>query len=269
MKKVLVACFACIGLAMFGQSVNSSDLVIGKKYTIHSNILDEDRVINVYFPVHYELEEDRSFPIVYLLDGGLEEDFLHIAGLTQFLSFSWVDRMPEAIVIGIENVDRKRDFTFPSDEPEDLEMLPSSGGSEQFRAFLESELMPFVQSQFRTDGRTTLIGQSLGGLLASEILIKQPDLFDDYIIVSPSLWWDAQSIFVWNMQEPKNPHRVFLSVGEEGDMMVKPARSLYESLLYNNSGGMRIQFEHYPLLNHGDALHRSVYEGMEWIYRMK
>jgi predicted alpha/beta superfamily hydrolase len=102
--------------------------------------------------------------------------------------------IPESIVVGIGNVDRKRDFTYPSQNKLDQKEFPTSGQSEKFINFLEKELQPFVDSTYRITELKTIIGQSLGGLLTTEILFKKPELFDNYIIVSPSLWWDDEKL---------------------------------------------------------------------------
>lgn len=102
--------------------------------------------------------------------------------------------IPESIVVGIGNVDRKRDFTYPFQNELDLKEFPTSGKSEKFISFLEKELQPFIDSTYKTMEMKTIIGQSLGGLLVTKILFKKPELFNNYIIVSPSLWWDDEKL---------------------------------------------------------------------------
>lgn len=102
--------------------------------------------------------------------------------------------IPESIVVCISNVDRRRDFTFPTRNELDKKDFPTTGQSQNFIGFIESELQPYIDEKYRTASTKTLIGQSLGGLLATEVLFKKPDLFDNYIIASPSLWWDDESL---------------------------------------------------------------------------
>ena len=94
------------------QIKSSKPFCIGKTITIHSKILNEDRILNIYLPNSYNPDSVKTYPVIYLLDGSRDEDFIHISGLVQFGSFSWINMIPETIVVGIANIDRKRDFTF-------------------------------------------------------------------------------------------------------------------------------------------------------------
>src|SRR6185437_3775981 len=168
--------------------------VLGRINTIQSKILSEKRILNIYLPQGYDQNDTTFYPVIYLLDGSADEDFIHIAGLVQFLNFSWVGILPKSILVGIANVDRKRDFTFPTTIATDKKESPTSGGSEKFIDFIEKELQPFIEKNYKTNSSKTLIGQSFGGLLATQILLSKPQLFTKYIIVSPSLWWNNESL---------------------------------------------------------------------------
>ena len=170
-----------------GQTSKNKPFILGTIVEIKSELLNENRTLNIYLPEGYNSNDTINYPVIYLLDGSAEEDFIHISGLVQFNSFEWVNRVPKSIVIGIATVDRKRDFTFPTSVEEDRKRYPTSGHSDNFIGFIENELQPYIQKNFRTTEAKTIIGQSLGGLLATEILFKKPYLFDTYIIVSPSL----------------------------------------------------------------------------------
>lgn len=166
----------------------SRPIVIGQSYRIKSAILGRSRVVNVQLPEHYG-DPRRTFPVLYLLDGGEHEDFEHIAGLAQINAA--YGQGQEMIVVGIEGVDRRHDLTSLSSVPADLKTAPTSGGAEAYRRFLTEELRPWVQSRFRTNGRTALIGESLAGLFVLETFLREPGSFSDYIAVSPSLWWNG------------------------------------------------------------------------------
>ena len=131
MKKIFLLLFF-ISLKSFAQD---KDFVLGKITTIHSIELNEDRILNIYLPEGYISRE--SYPVIYLLDGSANEDFIHITGLVQFANFEWVKLLPKSIVVGIENVDRKRDFTYPTTVEEDKKDYPTTGGSAKFIAFIE------------------------------------------------------------------------------------------------------------------------------------
>jgi len=108
------------------QILKTSDFSIGETLVFNSNILEEKRTLNIYLPHSYATNSDKSYPIIYLLDGSADEDFIHVVGLIQFLSFSWINAVPESIVVGISNIDRKRDFTFPTTNEKDKEQFPTT-----------------------------------------------------------------------------------------------------------------------------------------------
>lgn len=243
-----------------------ADLIIGERLEIQSEILKETRSVNIYLPLGYSRDSIKSYPVIYLLDGGLDEDFLHIAGLVQFGSFSWINMLPESIVVGIANVDRKRDFTFPTKNERDKRDFPTSGGSAKFIQFIEKELQPLIESRYKTVAPHTLIGQSLGGLLATEILFKTPNLFDNYIIVSPSLWWDDGSLLEYEPVPARSGISVFIAVGKEGEIMERQARELYEKLKKPEGEDRNVYFEFFEAQSHGDALHLAVYRAFEKIF---
>lgn len=262
MKHILLTLSLLITLQGFSQ-METTPLVIGESITFHSNILNEERTINIYLPqVDYLDSSATQFPVIYLLDGSMNEDFVHVSGLVQFLSNSWINVLPPSIVVGIANVDRKRDFTYPSTVKEDQENVPTSGGSEDFIAFLEQEVKPLVENAYPTLPHTTLIGQSLGGLVATEILLKHSDLFDDYIIVSPSLWWDNESMLDAELPDLSSKH-VCISVGKEGEIMERIARELHEKLKTASNSPAFLYFDFFENHDHGDVLHEALYKAFE------
>jgi predicted alpha/beta superfamily hydrolase len=125
-------------------------------------------------------------------DGGMAEDFLHIAGLVQ-VCLSNASMRP-FLLVGIENTQRRRDMTGPTDNEEDKKIAPHVGGSGAFRTFLREELMPQVKRRYRTTNETAIIGESLAGLFVVETFLLEPDLFDSYIAIDPSLWWNNQRL---------------------------------------------------------------------------
>ena len=183
-----------VGLFLWQSAVSAEDkstpLVVGETFTIQSRVLGETRRINVYRPPG--LVADAALPVLYLPDGGLAEDFLHIAGLVQVGASNGT--MRPFLLVGIENTERRRDMTGPTDNAEDRKIAPRVGGSAAFRRFLREELMPQVKSRYLTTGETAIIGESLAGLFVVETLLLEPDLFDTYIAIDPSLWWNNQRL---------------------------------------------------------------------------
>lgn len=251
------------------KKINESDFSIGKTVQIKSTILKEDRTLNIYFPTSYDIDKSKKYPVIYLLDGSKDEDFIHIAGIVQFGSFPWINMLPEAIVVGIGNVDRKRDFTYPSSIEIDQKEFPTSGKSEKFIQFLKKELLPFIDTNYRTTNGKTLIGQSLGGLLATEVLFKTPNLFNNYIIVSPSLWWDAEKLLTFTPVKYNTKKSIYIAVGKEGPTMERTAKELHDKLLSKKTENTKLYFDFLEDKTHGDALHEAVYNAFEKIFKVE
>jgi len=242
----------------------SKPFVLGETEIIKSKVLNEQRTLNVYLPDGYNKDKTISYPVIYLLDGSADEDFVHIVGIVQFLTM--IEAMPKTIIIGIANVDRERDFTFPTSIDSDRIAYPTTGHSEKFISFLEHELQPYVNAHYRTNGHKTIIGQSLGGLVTTQILIEKPWLFDDYMIVSPSLWWDHESMLQKAAQAIpgiQNNIRIYLSLGNEGDIMVGDANKLLNFMKANSK--LKILYKYLPEENHLTILHHSIYDGLEML----
>ncbi|MEH6536591.1 MAG: alpha/beta hydrolase-fold protein [Psychroserpens sp.] len=273
LKTITTAIMLLIAIQLIAQSnittTSKVPLSIGETTSIKSKILDENRVINVYLPNSYAQDSLKTYPVIYLLDGSIDEDFIHIAGLVQFGSFSWINMLPESIVVGISNVDRKRDFTYPTTNLKDKKDFPTTGKSELFINFLEIELQPFIDQNYRTKNTKTIIGQSLGGLLATEILYKKPDLFDNYIIISPSLWWDDDSLLKLKAKTYTTTKNIYVGVGKEGDIMETAAAGLFKTLKSNKKDNTRLYFGFFEDLNHGDTLHLAVYDAFNLIFNTK
>lgn len=247
-------------------TVDKTPFSLGETLTFSSKILEEERQINVYLPASYYPDSTTTYPVIYLLDGSADEDFIHIAGLVQFAAFSWIKMIPETIVVGIGNVDRRRDFTYPSSDPRDIKEFPTTGGSAKFIDFLKKELRPLIEKTYRPNDISTLIGQSLGGLLATEILFKSPELFSNYIIVSPSLWWDQEQLLQFEPRPYTRKKSIYVAVGKEGAIMERLARELHVKLAKNVHPETRLFFNYLEERDHGDALHLAVYNALEQIF---
>ncbi|WP_206486110.1 alpha/beta hydrolase-fold protein [Thalassotalea sp. G2M2-11] len=246
-----------------------ADFSIGEIIEFDSVVLNEKRQLNIYLPRSYHGDSKQKYPVIYLLDGGANEDFIHLAGLVQFGSLSWINQLPETIIVGIVNVDRKRDFTYPTNNQQDQQDFPSSGRSEQFIEFIGSELQPLIEKNYRTHSVRTLIGQSLGGLLATEVLFKSPNLFDNYIIISPSLWWDDESLFSYTPLTSSKEKSIYIGVGKEGAIMERLAKTLFEKVNTKKPANYSVNFQFFEQLNHGDTLHLAVYDAFERIFRIQ
>jgi predicted alpha/beta superfamily hydrolase len=174
------------------QTVTPQPITLGVSHSITSRPLGEQRTINVVLPPSYAREPKRVYPVLYLIDGGVDQDLLHVAG-TAHLGSVW-GRSQEAIVVGIETKDRRRELVGPTKDPELLKQYPTAGGSAAVRAFIRNEVMPLVERTYRTNNHDAVIGESLAGLFIVETWLREPRLFDSYAAIDPSLWWDKEAL---------------------------------------------------------------------------
>lgn len=284
MKRLfIISIFFSLTAFAFGQTNKASQpskskpFVLGEIQELQSTQLGEKRILNIYLPEGYNPNDTTRYPVIYLLDGSADEDFIHIAGLVQFNSFEWINQVPKSIVVGIATVDRKRDFTFPTTIEEHRKKWPTTGHSDQFMVFIETELQPFIEKSYRTSKAKTLIGQSLGGLFATEVLLKKPTLFNTYIIVSPSLWWNNGSLL--NQSSPllqdtfTQETKIYIGVGKEGLTPTTPARVmevdanlLAEKIQETKSKSVKVHFDYLPQENHATIMHQAVSNAFRLLY---
>ncbi len=191
LKYVVLAVAACGGRPATLEPETVSRAAIGETLTIESKVLGEHRTINVYVPPDYVKREAR-FPVLYMPDGGLHEDFPHVVGSVDVSIKNGIIR--PVIVVGIENTERRRDLPGPTTIPEEQKEAPKAGGNERFRKFLRDELKPMIAARYRTTAESAIIGESLAGLFVIETFIVEPALFDGYIAADPSLWWNDQAL---------------------------------------------------------------------------
>lgn len=278
MKARLTIVFCCIINTLIAQvHHNFKPINIGISTKLTSKVLDEQRTINIYLPAGYNDSDTARYPVIYVPDGGVEEDFVHFAGLVQYSSQPWIGKFPRSILVGIENTNRQRDFTFPVSNLDFLakvgfrkENIPQYGGSEKYINFLEHELQPYIREQFRTTGTTTVIGESLGGLLVTEIFAKHRQLFTNYIIISPSLWWGGGQLLK-DLKAAELPGngivtKVYLGVPQKNEMpfMFTDAEQLASILRARKD--TKLYFDYLPKETHATVSHQAVYNAFRLLY---
>jgi uncharacterized protein len=190
----------------------------GLAFSIYSAELAETRFINVLVPMVNGERLESPMPVLYMLDGGAHEDFLDIAGLVRTLVSN--GGMRPFMLVGIENTQRQRDLTGPTTNPDDLRISPFAGGSGTFRRFLRNELMPAVRARYKTTDESAVIGKSLAGLFVLETLVAERDLFQTYIAIDPSLWWNKSQLIAsvrerGALGDGRTPCRVFVVCSDE------------------------------------------------------
>jgi uncharacterized protein len=276
LSTLLFICFSTFSYCQTNSNVSvgtDKPFVLGVVDEIQSTELSEKRILNIYLPDGYNKKDTTKYPVVYLLDGSADEDFIHIVGLYQFNSFEWINRVPKSIIVGIATVDRRRDFTYPTTIEADKKRYPTTGHSEKFINFIQKELQPYIEKKYRTTPSKTIIGESLGGLLATEVLLKRPTLFNKYIIVSPSLWWDNGSLLTMKsaMLLPtfNSKTDVYIGVGKEGlvpgdnpRVMEVDANLLAEKIKSTKSKSVNVYFDYLPQEDHATIMHQAVFNAL-------
>jgi predicted alpha/beta superfamily hydrolase len=199
---------------------SGTPITIGVSHEIRSRILAGSRELNVWVPAGYAPNKER-YAVLYVLDGGIDQDFRHIAGLGQLGELS--ETFETLIVVGVRTYNRQRELTPPPHDPRFVRSFPQSGGAAEFRSFLTDEVVPFIEARYRTAPRRALMGESLAGLFVVDTFLAKPEAFDDYIAVSPSLWWDARALTrqapdLLSRYKPGN-RRLYLTMANEGGVM--------------------------------------------------
>jgi len=244
----------------------ASPLVIGETFTIKSKALGETRRINVYRPQPWGLDPKTPLPVLYMPDGGIGEDFLHVAGLVQVLTGN--GSMRPFLLVGIENTERRRDMTGPSRDPEDQKIAPRIGGSAAYRDFLRDELMPQVRQRYATTDERALIGESLAGLFVIETLLQEPTLFNSYIALDPSLWWNHGALLSGaGKQVPsvaRSGARLFLASSGQPELAASSAR--LAALLQQASPATLVKYQPLPEETHATIYHPAALQGLRTLF---
>jgi predicted alpha/beta superfamily hydrolase len=246
----------------------TSPLVIGETFAIDSKALGESRRINVYLPPAYAASSETCLPVLYMPDGGLAEDFLHVAGLVQVSAANGT--MRPFILVGIENTQRRRDLTGPTESADDKKIAPQVGGSAAFRAFLRDELMPQVKSRYRTTKEAAIVGESLAGLFVVETLLLEPDLFDTYVAIDPSLWWNNRQLLKDTAEHlrsrPKLKKALYFASSSEKEL-AEVSQQFAEVLGKDAPPGVRWHHEKMPEEGHGTIFHPAALKAFRAVFK--
>lgn len=248
---------------------NAAQLVIGETFTIDSKILSETRRVNVYMPPDYTKSAEARLPVLYMPDGGIGEDFLHVAGLVQVSVGNGT--MRPFLLVGIENTERRRDMTGSTENEEDKKIAQRVGGAGAFRKFIRDELMPEVKRRYRTTDEKAIVGESLAGLFIVETFLLEPDLFDTYIAFDPSLWWNNQklvnSVAAQRLRaNPKlNKTLYFASSGDKGVREI--TQPLADVLGKNAPAGVKWHYEKMPDEKHSTIYHPAALKTFRVVFK--
>lgn len=255
-----------------GQASEAVPLVMGQTFTLQSKALSETRRVNVYLPAGYAESTTLQLPVLYMPDGGMAEDFLHVAGLVQVLVGNGT--MRPFILVGIENTQRRRDLTGPTTNAEDKKIAPHVGGSPAFRQFIRTELMPAVKQRYRTTAETAIVGESLAGLFVVETLLLEPDLFDSYLAFDPSLWWNNEQLVnqasTLLKAKPKagQPKFLYLATGSDAGL-APPVGRLTKALGSTPERSIAWHYEPMPQETHATIYHPAALKAFRLVFKPK
>lgn len=286
-NSIVFSLFIIISLNSLAQTDNK--IVIGKIDSVNSTILKENRKVWIYTPNMDGQNSNQRYPVLYLLDG--EGHFQSVVGMIQQLSqVNGNTIVPEMIIVGIPNTDRTRDLT-PTHVESDLPMMSSefsknTGGGENFAAFMEKELIPYIDSKYQTQPFRLLIGHSFGGLTVMNIITNHTKLFNAYIAIDPSMWYDKERFLkATEMKlagQKYNGTSLYLGIANtmaEGmtlDKMKKDTssdtrhiRSIFamdKFIKENTQNGLRFASKYYGDDDHGSVPMISEYDGLRFIF---
>lgn len=281
----------CILASFYATAQDDSKIVIGKIETINSKILNEKRQVWVYTPAGGPagLSAPVKYPVVYLLDG--DGHFYSVVGMIQQLSqVNGNTVVPEMIVVGITNTNRTRDLTPTHVDGKpgafDSSFLAPSGGGERFTDFIEKELMPYIDSTYSTLPYRTFIGHSLGGLMVMNTLVNRKDLFNAYIAIDPSMWWDERKLLTKTTsvlpQQDYKGKKLFIGVANtmargmniekvERDtsaatVHIRSILQLDKLIRQNKKTGLTYDYKYYGNDSHGSVPLITTYDALRFIF---
>jgi len=271
-------------------ATNDNQIVIGVIDSLNSSILHEQRKIWVYVPDSYKNSpgSKERYPVLYLLDG--DAHFPSVVGMIQQLSsINGNTVCPEMIVVGIPNTDRTRDLTpthVDTDAYMDSASAKPSGGGEAFMDFIQKELMPHIDSLYPTNTYKVLTGHSFGGLTVINTLMHRPKLFNAYIAIDPSMWWDKTKLLAEVQKDlpAKDLHNTALFLGIANTMEdgmdttrvqadttndtrhIRSILMLSHYLRADKQNGLRFDYKYYNTDNHGSVPLITEYDGLHFLF---
>lgn len=252
----------------FGQ--NETDIIMGSKFVIKSNILDEERTCLISLPDSYNesSDVDKRYPVIILLDGNTH--FKIASGILHFMSSNRNQNnlMPESIIIAIENVDRERDFTvtkIKTKRPNNM------GGGRIFLNFIEKELLPYIDKKYKTKPFRTLIGHSLGGLLTLNSYMDKNSVFNAYISIDPSIWWNEEMMKnkVDAISSISLDKKLYIATANQGEANYKRNKqrhdSIYTLIKKKSDKPLNIEIEYFENENHRSVPLIALYQGLKYL----
>lgn len=235
---------------------------VGESFVLGSAVMGKDRELNVLLPDGYEAD-GPGYPVIYVLDGGQEQDFPAYAAMIRQAARD--DEMQPAIVVGVASEDRQNELTERARDRQILSRWPNHGESERFRRFLAEEVQPWVAARYRLNGEDAVLGESAAALFIVEAFLEQPTLFDRYLAISPSLWWDREALSKRAAEllarHPAGDRLLLLSIADEGGQMQSGMNRLLQALERRPPEGLT--WRYHP---RHDLEHSTIYQAVAPIF---
>ncbi|WOI54032.1 alpha/beta hydrolase [Parvularcula sp. LCG005] len=270
MKKRLLLLAACLQLSFSAGAAaqTATPISFGETIPLSSEAYAQPHDINVWLPPSYS-DGDKEYNVLYVMDGGVDQDYPHIAGLGQLASIS--GQYEEFIVVGVRTNARQTELTTPPQNRRYRKLAKDPGGAETFRTFIAEDVIPMIEARYRAGGRKAVIGESLAGFFVMDTFLNHPDVFDDYISVSPSLWWDDRRL-AEAADEALATHdftgkRLYVTMADEGGTMQAGLDTILADLAAAELDGLtytyvdRRETEHHSTIYHPAAL-----DALRWLY---
>lgn len=236
-------------------------------FTIESKQLGEVRTITVWTPPEYK-KNTNDLPVMYMPDGGLKEDFPHIANT--FAKLVKSKEIPPIILVGIENTQRRRDLSGTTEVEEDKKIAPIVGGSANFRAFISEELFPEIDKRYRTSDKKGILGESLAGLFVVETFLLKPSMFDYYLAFDPSLWWNdhylVKTVKDHLTKFPQTEKRFWFAASDAKDISTY-TKELAKTLKEQNLPFVKWTYSDEPKEKHATIFRATKEKAIKWTFR--
>jgi predicted alpha/beta superfamily hydrolase len=259
---IITSCFS--SYFVIAQKIDEKILKSGKTKIIHSKVLNQKRKIFIYKP-QTDIFFETPLPVLYMMDG---ENIGMVAGIVESLINK--GDFPPMIIVGIANYkdERTNDLTPVPLATNNPLGATKSGGGELFLKFISDEVIPYINKEYKTTNKKILFGHSLGGLMSVYCLLMYPELFNDYIAVSPSLWLEndyllkeAEALFKTQNYINKN---IFISDGTE-DPNLKVVQKFDYLLQNNKQSGLKYKYTSYKGETHNSQLDKAIPDGIRFI----
>jgi len=251
---------------LLSQMALATHFNLGDRVEIDSKILNEQRELQILLPENYQANPNATYPVIYLLDG--DYHFHAVSGMLDLMA-NKAQLIPDVILVGIadKGTDKYRQYMTPEGLTSPLK-AEDKGKANLFLSFLNKELKPYINQNYRAADNNTLIGHSIGGLFVLNALVEQPDSFNNYISTSPSLWLNNQAFTkAAGDKIAKNSHKpvsLYLSLGDETRMNQYGFINILDELQPAN---INWKFTHYPDENHNSVALISLRNSFKSIFK--